>query len=239
MTPADEHGPEPPGEEILAAEYVLGVLPVEERQQAAARIERDPAFARLVEIWEGRLAPMAEGYREVDPPPTVKAALDRRLFAGGRASSRAGAGLWRSLAFWRGIAVAALAAAAIAVALPLLAPPDEAPRERYVASLAHDDTDVHYFVVYDERTHDVGLSHVTGARPEDRDFELWVIEGDDPPESVGVIPDGANVNLAVADALQRKIAQGASFAISTEPQGGSPTGEPTGPVVALGELKAI
>jgi anti-sigma-K factor RskA len=54
-----------------------------------------------------------------------------------------------------------------------------------------------------------------------------------------VIPAGASVHLAVDDALRRHIASGAVFAISLEPAGGSPTGQPTGPVVAAGDLKTI
>jgi anti-sigma-K factor RskA len=54
-----------------------------------------------------------------------------------------------------------------------------------------------------------------------------------------VIPAGSNVHLAVSADLRRKIDAGAVFAISLEPQGGSPTGQPTGPVVAAGDLRDI
>ena len=80
---------------------------------------------------------------------------------------------------------------------------------------------------------------MTGDRASGRDFELWVIEGSNAPQSVGVIPAGSSVHLAVDDELQRKIAAGAALAISLEPAGGSPTGAPTGPVVALGELHDV
>ncbi|WP_287200988.1 anti-sigma factor, partial [Mesorhizobium sp.] len=36
-----------------------------------------------------------------------------------------------------------------------------------------------------------------------------------------------------------KLAQGAVLAVSVEPAGGSPTGQPTGPVVAAGDLKNV
>ena len=88
-------------------------------------------------------------------------------------------------------------------------------------------------------THSIGLSHVSGDRAAGRDFELWVIEGNDAPESLGVIPVGANVRIAVSPELERKIAAGSVFAISLEPEGGSPTGAPTGPVVAAGGLATI
>ena len=41
--------------ELLAAEYVLGTLATNEREQAEALIRDDPAFAKLVLYWERRL----------------------------------------------------------------------------------------------------------------------------------------------------------------------------------------
>ncbi|MBO6724963.1 MAG: anti-sigma factor [Rhizobiaceae bacterium] len=227
------------GENMLAAEYVLGVLPDAERRQVAARIDSDPAFAREVDEWEVRLSGMADAYEPVDPPADLKQALDGRLFAAD-ASQAQRVGFWSSLAFWRTATAAALVAMVVALAIPYLTVDQgSVTAERLVASLAHDDTDVHYFVVYDAAKSDVGLSHVTGARAEGRDFELWVIEGSNPPASLGVIPVGSNVHLAVTGDLKRRIEAGAAFAISMEPLGGSPTGEPTGPVVAVGDLTTI
>ena len=237
MSIADDNGPERGSDDMVAAEYVLGVLPADERRAAARRIEAEPDFARLVDAWEVRLSPIAEAYAETEPPASVKAALDRRLFAG--ETWTAGSSWWSSLAFWRGLAAVSLAALALFIAIPLLSPPVGEPTKRYVASLAPNASDVHYFVVYDARNQDVGLSHVTGARPEGRDFEVWVIQGDNPPQSLGVIPEGQSVHLAVSDAVRDKIGAGAVFAISLEPAGGSPTGQPTGPVVAAGDLKNI
>ena len=237
MTPDDDMGPELEGEDLLAAEYVLGVLPAEERAVVARRIDTDVAFARRVDAWEARFSPLGTTYPEVDPPASVKTSLDRLL--PGAAPRHERAAIWQSLAFWRGLTVAALAALLIVLAMPYIAPQTDMPAPRLVASLAGDDTDVHYYVVYDGMTHSIGLSHVSGDRAEGRDFELWVIEGNDAPESLGVIPVGANVRIAVSPELERKIAAGSVFAISLEPQGGSPTGAPTGPVVAAGGLATI
>lgn len=243
MNVADDMGPEGGGDDLVAAEYVLGVLPADERRQAAQRIEAESDFARLVETWGGHFSPMDAAYSPVEVPASVKSGIDRRLFSGATAAEpgglQSGRGLWSSLAFWRGLAVAALAVLATYVAIPYINPPAAEPPLRLVASLAPQDSDVHYFVVYDARTRDVGLSHVTGARAEGRDFELWVIEGQEAPASLGIIPTGSNVHLAVSDAISDKIESGAVFAISMEPAGGSPTGQPTGPVVASGDLKSI
>ena len=242
MSVVDDNEPERGSDDMIAAEYVLGVLPADERQAASRRIEAEPAFARLVEQWELHLSPMAGEYPSIEPPASVKAALDRRLFEAAAPRSTvkpAAPGLWSSLSFWRGLAAAAVAALLVYAAAPFIAPTAVEPGERLVASLAPNESDVHYLVVYDARNQDVGLSHVSGERAEGRDFELWMIEGEQPPVSLGVIPVGSNVHLAVSDELRRRIDAGAVFAVSVEPQGGSTTGQPTGPVVAAGDLKQI
>ncbi len=242
MSAVDENGPDGAGDDIVAAEYVLGVQPGDERQATSRRIEAEPVFARLVERWEEYFAPLAAGYAEVDAPAGVKIAIDRRLFAGGTTSGQQATtapGILSSLAFWRGLAVAALAALALYIALPFINPPAEAPQERLVASLAADGSDVRYLAVYDESTNDIGLSRVAGEPAQGSDFELWVIEGQQAPVSLGVIPAGASARLPVSDQLRAKMVSGALFAISVEPDGGSTTGQPTGPVVAAGDLRSI
>ncbi len=240
MTPADDRDLEHGGDDALAAEYVLGVLPGDERQAVARRVEEDAAFASLVGAWEERLSPLNAGYEDVEPPASLKTLVDARLFERPEQKTEPRLGLLQSLAFWRGLAGAALVAFAIAIALPLLQPsavPEDTPR--LVASLGADGTDVRYLAVYDGHAGEIGLSHVTGDRAQGRDFELWVIEGDAAPVSLGVVPVGASVHVPVASAHREMIASGALFAISLEPEGGSPTGQPTGPVVASGDLRSI
>ncbi|RWK65196.1 anti-sigma factor [Mesorhizobium sp.] len=232
MTPAEDNGPEPRGDDLFAAEYALGVLDADEREIASRRIDADAAFARLVDAWEAHLSPMAAVYPETEPPIRVKEALDRRLFVAGPR-----AGLWSSLAFWRGLAAAAIAALAIYVAVPYFNPPVEQPR--LIASLTADGSNVRYLAVYDAAHREIGLSHVSGERAAGKDFELWMIEGKNAPVSMGVIPAGQTARMTISPAVQEILAQGAVLAVSLEPSGGSPTGQPTGPVVAAGDLKSI
>jgi anti-sigma-K factor RskA len=239
MSLAEDNGPERGGDDLLAAEYVLGVLPQVERQAATGRIEAEPAFARAVEAWEGWLAPLGDAYQEVEPPASVKAAIDRRLFSAPAPRSAIRGGMWSSLVFWRGLAVAALAALLIAIAVPYLAAPPSVPEPRLVASLAADGSDVRYLAVYDADTGEVGLSHVSGERAPDRDFELWVIQGADQPVSLGVIPVGGTVKLPVSQQNRARLASGSTLAVSLEPRGGSPSNLPTGPVVAAGGFHSI
>ncbi|WP_283179190.1 hypothetical protein [Gemmobacter sp. 24YEA27] len=106
------------GDELLAAEFVLGGLPVALQAELARRVETDTGFARLVAEWEERLSPMAEGFVPADLPPAVKRALDLRLFG----NMPARPGIWASLALWRGLAGIATVAFLAAVTLPALSP---------------------------------------------------------------------------------------------------------------------
>jgi anti-sigma-K factor RskA len=239
MSWTEDHGPEPEGDDLVAAEYVLGVLSAGEREAAARRVETDAAFARLVTDWQKRLAALDAGYGEIEPPASVKAALDARLFQPAAAAS-APSGLFASLAFWRGMSIVALAAIVVLAALPFLRePPGEVPTERLVAALAAEGSEVSYLVVYDGASGEIALSRLAGEPGDGSDFELWVIEGDNPPASLGVVPEGETGRLAASPDLRQRIAGGVVFAISLEPDGGSPTGQPTGPVVAAGELRVI
>ncbi|TIW84540.1 MAG: anti-sigma factor, partial [Mesorhizobium sp.] len=70
---------------------------------------------------------LAAAYPEIEPPASVKTAVDRRLFASAASvtAPTQPRGLWSSLAFWRGLAAAAVAALAIYIAVPILNPPVE------------------------------------------------------------------------------------------------------------------
>lgn len=232
MSDADFHDPAHDGDDILAAEFVLGALPAAEQAALARRVDTDPDFARRVAEWEERLAPMADGIVPQGLPPALKQALDLRLFG-----AQPPQGLWSRLALWRGIAGAATAAFLLAVALPVLQPAPAA--DRLAASLTAEGSGVTYLVVYDSATGSVSLAHMTGDPVTGRDFQLWVARGSEPPVSLGVIPAGVSTRVAVTGQIRDLMTNAAHMAISLEPPGGSPTGQPTGPVLAVGDLLDI
>ena len=77
-----------------------------------------------------------------------------------------------------------------------------------------------------------------GSAREGRVNQLWLIAGDNPPVSLGIFPDQPVVEWVVRDEL-RPLMNGGTLAISEEPLGGSPTGVPTGPVLATGEIRGV
>src|SRR6516165_12509804 len=97
--------------ERLAAEYVLGTLPSRSRRRFERLIAEDPALATVVAHWADRLAPLDTATPTEQPPPRVWHAVEARTASG--AAPTALARGWRgSLAFWRGLAIAACMAAA-------------------------------------------------------------------------------------------------------------------------------
>ena len=56
--------------------------------------------------------------------------------------------------------------------------------------------------------------------------------------SLGTMPAKRQMHMRLEDALAELMRQGATIAISVEPPGGSPTGAPTGPVIASGMLRS-
>lgn len=220
-----------PEDEALAAEYALGVLSGEERAAVQARIARDSAFARLVEAWEHRLAPWAVEVESVQPPAYIWNALAARLPA-----STARPGVWESLPFWRIFALAStLAAACLAIFIalspgwrsePLVASIEGGGRRQFVATV-------------DTARGSVVAVPAAYAGDPSRVPELWLIPGDGKPRPLGLLSGERTVTLTVPAQFAKELGRNAVLAVSLEPPGGSPTGQPTGPVIGSGPLTSL
>jgi anti-sigma-K factor RskA len=230
MSDTSDHNGRP--DDILAAEYVLGVLSGEEHAALARRIERDRAFAQLVAGWESRLTPWAEAIPPVAPPPEVWSRIAARLPA-----ERATTSWWDSLAFWRPLAFAggALALASLVALFVVVSRPAAPPLIAAIEGGGH-----RHFVVTVDATHRT-LAVMPAAVSADatRVPELWIIPPDGRPRSLGLLRVDRAVTLALPADLAGFARTGAVLAVSLEPTGGSPTGQPTGPVVAQGKLASL
>jgi anti-sigma-K factor RskA len=72
-----------------------------------------------------------------------------------------------------------------------------------------------------------------------RVLELWVIAPGDQSRSLGLIEPGRPIHINLPAALIQRVAPDAMLAVSLEPPGGSPSGLPTGPVIASGKLTRL
>ena len=217
-----------PEDELLAAEYALGVLAGAERAAAERRGAHDRAFALMVAAWEERLSPWAAEIEEVAAPPQVWAAIAAALPLTPQRTS-----LWDSLALWRSLTVAAAALAACCIgAIVYLAQPAGSP---LMASI--DGGGRHHFVAtVDPRRSTVAVAPASYSNDPNRVPELWLIPADGKPHALGLLRADQTVTIAIPAALLRYANRSATLAVSLEPPGGSPTGSPTGPVIGVGKL---
>lgn len=238
----DRDMPDAPGD--LAAEYALGVLTGDELRRARELERTDPQFRQQVARWSGRLAPMLDEIQPVQPPPAAWAGIRQRL--GDPAANDNVIQLRRRVHQWRGVAAAMSAMAAclaivLVAGLPRPAPePVEVHRPAappLVAMLGDQDRPMKVVASWDPAARQLVLA-VAPDMPSDprHSHELWVIPSDGKPRSLGTMGTRKRMHMRLADALAQLLQQGATIAISVEPPGGSPTGAPTGPVVASGAL---
>src|SRR4249919_3956222 len=225
-------------QDLTAAEYVLGVLGAEERRRAEFRIASEPRFAAEVAYWEARLGRLADGVPAVAPPATVWDGIEARMSASLKVPAERG--IWQSLAFWRTFAIASTALAAATLAglvylaqVPLLGPP--------LLATLNAESGQASFVAAVNKGGD-SLTIVPAAllsSDQQKAFELWLIPPGDKPHSLGLIDPTKPVRITVPEALLPQVNRDAVLAVSLEPPGGSPTGQPTGPVIANGKLASL
>lgn len=220
-----------------AGEYVLGVLRGEERHRFEADMARDPALAAEVAAWEARLLPLALAIPASEPPESVWRSIEQRVAPPAVAAPRAAPSwhdrLWNSVNIWRGIAAAAAAAAIILAVLHRqpAAPP------HLVAVLAGTAGPV--FTVALRENGAMSISPVTGtAPPAGRVWQLWAVAGGEKPVPIGFVNPG-QTTLPANDLPQALRRAKVLLAVTVEPPGGSPSGQPDTPIVFSGPLLPI
>ena len=220
-----------------AAEYVLGVLPEVERVIFARRLATDPALQQSVRFWNEKLAVLTKEVAPVAPPPHLLQAIQSRIYG---AQTTAPRSWWNNLLVWRAVSVASLAALAMTALLYAMQfrSSVSTPSEILVSEVAGENDLVNFATVYDAGTSELRFNRIAGAKPPGRDFELWIIVGTNPPLSLGVLPDQPSGRIAIAENLRATLV-GSTLAITDEPAGGSPSGQPTGNIVASGKINAI
>jgi len=72
-----------------------------------------------------------------------------------------------------------------------------------------------------------------------RSLQLWAIPVEGKPVSLGLIPRDGDGRIVLSQSQQQLIKVPVVLAVSLEPQGGSPTGQPTGPVLYQGPLASL
>jgi len=239
---------EPPSDDTLAGEFVLGVLDAVQRRQVQARLETDRPFALRVEEWERRFAPLLTDIAPVEAPPQVWSAVCRRL--GWTEGEPAATGFWHSLRFLRAAAVLSTVVAVVALAFAVgrfsaLAPPPLVQQQpeagaKPVTPLAHDDGTPGWLASVDPARGTVLMVPVPAAPdPQGRVPELWLIPAGKAPISLGAVSITLSRIVAVPENVRAALVAGSTLAITLESAVGIPHAAPTSAVIAKGTIQAV
>jgi anti-sigma-K factor RskA len=114
--------------------------------------------------------------------------------------------------------------------------PSAAQGERLVAVLQHEPTAPAFLVLLDPQSRSLTVRRVAATPETGRSYELWLISSRFPaPRSLGVVGNEEFTQRAIPANYDLDTLRGASYAVSLEPAGGSPSGAPTGPVLFTGK----
>ncbi len=229
----------PDEREDLAAEFALGTLSQSERAEALQLLDSDAEFARMVRQWEQRLGPLAAALPREAAPPHVRGQVMKTI-AGDAPNAETVVDFKRKAQFWRWTSLGASAvAAALAGFIVIKGNPGSVPEQRYVAVLQTEGPGPAFLASIDLAKGSISVRTV-GAPPQPgKAYELWAVGGGrDKPQSLGVIDASFRVPAQKLGAIDPKALADTVFAVSLEPPNGSPTGQPTGPVMFTGKLVA-
>jgi anti-sigma-K factor RskA len=224
--------------ERLAAEFALGTSPPRVRRRLAAIARRDRIVAAALSDWERRMAGLAAEVPGVAAPPRVWQRIVGRLGLEPDRPEHAPR-WWGGLGFWR---VAAIASFAAAVALGVAEwqrarEPAAAP---LVVVLAGADAKPALIATAARGDRFLTLKSVGNTAPaQGRVFELWALPQAGAPQSLGVIAAGGIARVPLATPAGEALSNIPTLAVSVEPPGGSPTGQPTGPVLYSGPVERM
>jgi anti-sigma-K factor RskA len=230
------------GEELdlLAGEYALGLLEGTELRDAETRLASDAAFRAAVARWSFRLAPMLGEVEPVAPPAAAWTGIERAI-----APAPAGSNvvqLRRSVNLWRAWSAAATAiAASLALVLftrqvPAPAPESAPRRPPMVAMVQSDGGATRLVATYDPDAGTLLVAPAALANVSGHAHQLWLIPADGKPRPVAMIEPGRPMRMKMPEPMMPAMGGKVTVAVSVEPPGGSPTGLPTGPVIATGDF---
>ncbi len=227
---AAEEAPEP-GSPLAALELSLLAPPEPEPETPAEAAADQPAAASP--SWRGE-------------PKAIERSADV-VYLAGRLKR------WRRMTLVLG-ALAALLALYVAVwqAAPNLIPaelrpagagmlarapaPGRLPQDRLVAVLQQEPMSPAFLLTLDTRDRRLIVRNVSATPEAGRSYELWLIAKQLPnPRSLGLVGDGEFTQRALPANYDVATLRAASYAVSLEPAGGSPSGVPTGPILFTGK----
>ncbi|WP_375193751.1 anti-sigma factor domain-containing protein [Marinobacter sp.] len=234
--------------DMLVAEFVLGTLPANERDDLEKRRQTDTELDNLILQWQERLGSLAEETPEVQPSPELFPRIEKALDQLGADQPAAANSakttvqspgesnvvtLRRQLRNWRLSTALASAAALVLVAVLVFQPAPTPSQQSFVAVFQHNDEQPAFLLSVDLQNRRLDIRPITAEPREDKSYQLWIKDDElgPNPRSVGVLGNGFTLSDDALKDYDPALLKRATFGISLEPPGGSPTGQPTGPAI--------
>ncbi|MGU3344639.1 anti-sigma factor [Pseudomonas monsensis] len=213
----------------LAADYAIGLMAPAARRRFEQLLLDDAALRVELAHWQESLASLTETLPQVPVPERVWQGITARI-------EPQVLHVPEKRPFWNWLRVtAALCSIVVLVFLGSLYNRDDA---RYRATLLTANAQPALKVEAHADYLQVEPLTLAAVDP-GRSLELWAIPADGKPISLGVIPAGGKGKVEMNEAQKALIGKPIALAVSLEPKGGSPTGQPTGPVLYQGALAAL
>jgi anti-sigma-K factor RskA len=231
----------------LAAEYVLGTMKGGARRRFEEYLRDNRALREAVAQWEAHLTPLSDFVPAITPPSrvwrniearttAVKSLDNTRTFSQNAAKTPVNTGVlanFANFAFWSGLGVGAasvVAALFVAMSMGMMQPKDA------MLTAVLEDQGVARMVIEQPKSNLIMVKMVKPWKTAaNNSLQLWVLPKDGQPRSIGIINQDGTTKIAMAE-MDAMLTDGTAFALSKEPMGGSPTGQPTGMILCKGVI---
>jgi anti-sigma-K factor RskA len=188
-----------------------------------------PFVDQRCRFWEERLLELATDLQPVRPPAHVWPAIERRLGFQARQSPRQRVRRFAILASWVLVACAT-------VLLYLRSTPTIRPTA--VATIYTPSGERLWDLEILGKADRLGLRAAKlPTRQAGTDYELWALPTGAAPVSLGILPAEGESIRALTMTQKQALAGSSQVAVTIEPLGGSPTGQPTGAIRYVAPLR--
>lgn len=226
------------GREVMAGDYVIGLLDTRHAQRVRAATQVDPAWRDAVAAWETRLAPLVAIVRPETPPGNIWDRIEARVApaeAPRVRKERRSYHIWRIVA---GLAVVGMLGTAGYMFYARRA------TERLMAVLAND-RNLPGVLLERDRRGDLTFINLPAASgrvlqaPSGKVLQIWAVApGAQAPTNLGVLPYEPVRQLTIPARLFTPEPE-MLIQITVEAEGGSTTGRPIGPTIFVGRLANV
>ena len=211
----------------LASDYAIGLMPATARRRFDALLLEDAALRVELGHWQEALASLTGSVPERPVPKHIWAGIKARI-------EPQVLHVPAKKPFWMNFRLLAAACAVVVAVLVGVLYQRNIDTEYNATLVAANQQPALQIKAFGDHLQVEPLS-LAAVEPT-RALELWAIAPGGKPVSLGLVPTSGKGRIQLSKAQQALLNAPLTLAVSLEPQGGSPTGQPTGPVLYQGAL---